>query len=156
MTVQMIAVAGIALAVLGFMLGHLVGRRTSTAGRKYRDVERQLDQVLKEKKLYEDEVMEHFGETARLFNTLTESYRDVHKHLAEGAGELCRGEGPVGLEHLGNERDPAEIPPQLAEVRPPLDYAPKSSPDEKGMLNEEFGLERKPAPGMEKQDPPRT
>ena len=28
-------------------------------------------------------------------------------------------------------------------MQPPLDYAPKTSPDEKGMLNEEFGLERK-------------
>ena len=35
---------------------------------------------------------------------------------------------------------------QLADIQPPLDYAPKSSPNETGMLNEEFGLERvKPA-----------
>lgn len=155
MSLQMMAAASFILALLGTMLGYLIGRRTSTAGQKYREVERKLDQVLQEKKIYEDEVMEHFGETARLFNTLTDNYREVHNHLASGAQELCHGEGPVGLAQLENERDPAEIPPQLAQVQPPLDYAPKSSPDEKGMLNEEFGLERKPAPGTEDQEPPR-
>ncbi|NND69392.1 MAG: YhcB family protein [Halioglobus sp.] len=155
MTLQMMAAASIAVAVLGTILGYIVGRRTSASGQKYREVERKLDQVLQEKKIYEDEVMEHFGETARLFNNLTDNYREVHNHLAAGAGELCRGEGPVGLAQLENERDPAEIPPHLAQVQPPLDYAPKSSPDEKGMLNEEFGIERKPAPGMEDQGPPR-
>ncbi len=154
MNVQMIAIAGAILAV-GIMLGYFIGRRTSPAGQKSREVERKLDQVLQEKKHYEDEVMEHFGETARLLNSLTESYRDVHNHLATGAGELCRGDGPVGLAHLENERDPSEIPPNLAQIQPPLDYAPKSSPDEKGMLNEEFGLERKNEQGAEEQSPPR-
>ena len=39
-------------------------------------------------------------------------------------------------------QDPAEIPANLADIQQPLDYAPKTSPDEKGMLNEEFGLDR--------------
>lgn len=155
MTLQTMAAASFIVAILGTMLGYLIGRRTSTAGQKYREVERKLDQVLQEKKIYEDEVMEHFGETARLFNTLTDNYRAVHNHLASGAGELCRGEGPIGLAQLENERDPAEIPPHLAQVQPPLDYAPKSSPDEKGMLNEEFGLDSKPVHGTEEQELPR-
>jgi uncharacterized membrane-anchored protein YhcB (DUF1043 family) len=130
--------------MLGLLLGLSVGRRTSSAGQKYREVERKLDQVLQDKKLYEDEVVEHFTETAKLLNTLTESYRDVHNHLAHGASNLCQGEGPVALDRLQDSRDPAEIPAHLAQIQPPLDYAPKSSPDEKGMLNEEFGLERGP------------
>ena len=145
-TLSTMAFAAFALAILGIMLGFLVGRRTSTADQKYRDVERKLDQVMQEKALYEDEVMEHFGETAQLLNKLTDSYRDVHNHLAQGAGQLCRGQGPIGLDQIGNRRepDPSEIPQHLAQVQPPLDYAPKTSPDEKGMLNEEFGLERRP------------
>ena len=35
------------------------------------------------------------------------------------------------------------IPADLADIRPPLDYAPKASPEEKGMLNEEFGIDRR-------------
>ena len=135
---------GLALLVLGVVLGHLIGRRTSSQSQKNREVERKLDQVLQDKKTYEDEVAEHFTDTARLLNSLTASYREVHTHLAAGAAELCQG--PVAMAQLEENRDNTEIPAHLADVQAPLDYAPKTSPDEKGMLNETFGLEKeKPA-----------
>ena len=133
---------GVALAILGLLVGWATGRRTSAEAKKYRDIALKLDQVMQDKKAYEDNVVEHFTETAKLLNNLTESYREVHNHLAQGAASLCQGEGPVSLERLESRRDPAEIPAHLAHIQPPLDYAPKHSPDEKGMLNEEFGLER--------------
>ncbi len=145
-TQTFLVAAAAAALVVGLLAGLLLGRRTSPAGQKYREVERKLDQVLQDKKAYEDEVVEHFSDTAKLLNGLTESYRDVHNHLAKGAATLCQGEGPISLERLEGSGDPAEIPAHLAVVQPPLDYAPKTSPDEKGMLNEEFGLERKPTP----------
>jgi uncharacterized membrane-anchored protein YhcB (DUF1043 family) len=138
---------GAALLVLGLGIGLLLGRRTSIADQKHREVERKLDQVLQDKKAYEDEVVEHFSDTARLLNGLTESYRDVHNHLATGAANLCQGLGPVSLDRLENSADNPEIPAHLADIQPPLDYAPKTSPDEKGMLNEEFGLDRNKSGG---------
>jgi uncharacterized membrane-anchored protein YhcB (DUF1043 family) len=144
-----IIAAAIAALVVGLGLGLLVGRRSSPAGRKHREVERKLDQVLQDKKAYEDEVVAHFSDTARLLNNLTESYREVHNHLATGAATLCQDQGPVNLGRLENGRDPAEIPPHLADIQPPLDYAPKTSPDEKGMLNEEFGMDRSKQPKSE-------
>lgn len=141
-----IAVAAATL-IVGLLLGLLLGRRSSPAGQKHREVERKLDQLLQDKKAYEDDVVEHFSDTARLLNNLTESYREVHNHLAAGAATLCQGQGPVELGRPESERDPAEIPAHMAEIQPPLDYAPKSSPDEKGMLNEEFGLDRTKEPG---------
>jgi uncharacterized membrane-anchored protein YhcB (DUF1043 family) len=140
-----VIIAGVALFVVGAGLGVLFGRRSSPAAQRQREAELKLDQVLQDKKAYEDDVVEHFTDTARLLNTLTEQYRDVHNHLAKGASNLCQGRGPVSLERLGDARDESEIPPHLAEVRPPLDYAPKTSPGEKGMLNEEFGIDRKKA-----------
>jgi len=127
----------------GVGLGMLLSQRVSPAGQKRRAAERQLDELLQEKKAYEDEVVEHFTDTARLLNQLTESYRDVHNHLARGASELCRGYSQVALERMDRKVDPAEIPADLADIQPPKDYAPKSSPDDKGMLSEDFGLERK-------------
>ena len=141
-SLEILIAAGAVLLILGLAFGMLLGRRTSTAGQKYREVERKLDEVLQDKKAYEDEVVEHFSDTAKLLNNLTESYRDVHNHLAKGAATLCLGEGPVLLDRLEDGRDSAEIPAHLADIQPPLDYAPKTSPDEKGMLNEEFGLDR--------------
>lgn len=142
LTAPILAAGGVATLIIGLLLGWLVGRRTSAANQKYRDVERKLDQVLQEKKLYEDEVVEHFSDTAKLLNNLTESYRDVHNHLASGAAALCEGQGPVALGRLENGSDGDNAPPNLDHIQPPLDYAPKTSPDEKGMLNEEFGLDR--------------
>lgn len=153
---EVLIAAAIAILLLGLFIGWLVGRRTSATGQKYRDVERKLDQVLQEKKRYEDEVTEHFADTAKMLNNLTTSYRDVHNHLAAGAAALCPGEGPVALGRMETEANSDDIPPQLADVQPPLDYAPKSSPDEKGMLNEEFGLDREPAEAPVEETTPTT
>ena len=142
-SLELLLIAGIAMGLVGLLLGWLVGRRSSPGARKHRALTLKLDQVIQDKKAYEDEVVEHFTETARLLNNLTESYREVHNHLAEGAADLCHGKGPVSLEHIQNRNEPAEIPANLVPIQPPLDYAPKIYPDEKGMLNEEFGLERK-------------
>ncbi|MDH4039260.1 MAG: YhcB family protein [Gammaproteobacteria bacterium] len=142
-SLTIVILAGVALFIVGAGLGVVFGRRTSPAAQRQREAELRLDQVLQDKKAYEDEVVEHFTETATLLNNLTERYRDVHNHLAQGASALCQGRGPVSLEQLDGRRDESEIPPYLADVRPPLDYAPKASPGEKGMLNEEFGIDRR-------------
>jgi uncharacterized membrane-anchored protein YhcB (DUF1043 family) len=137
-----VVVSAVVSLLVGLGLGLLLGRRSSPDSRKYRETERKLDQVIQDKRAYEDEVVEHFSKTAKLLNSLTDSYRDVHNHLASGAATLCQGQGPISLERLQRAGDDAEIPPHLANIQPPLDYAPKTSPEEKGMLNEEFGLER--------------
>ena len=155
-SLTIVIVGAAAGLIIGLGLGLLLGQRTSTAGQKHREVERKLDQVLQDKKAYEDEVVEHFSQTAQLLNQLTGSYRDVHSHLAEGAEKLCMGNGPVALDQLNRNADPAEIPQHLADIQPPLDYAPKTSPDEKGMLNEEFGLDRGRSPEPDAESPPRT
>jgi uncharacterized membrane-anchored protein YhcB (DUF1043 family) len=146
---------GLALLIIGLGLGMLLGRRSSPQSQKNREVERKLDQVLQDKKAYEDEVVEHFTDTAKLLNTLTQSYREVHNQLAKGATELCQGQGPVIVGRLEGNPEEASNSSQLADAQPPLDYAPKTSPDEKGMLNESFGLDREEAPLQEVEEPVR-
>jgi uncharacterized membrane-anchored protein YhcB (DUF1043 family) len=153
-TVQIFA--GLALLIIGLGLGMMLGRRSSPQSQKNREVERKLDQVLQDKKAYEDEVVEHFTDTAKLLNSLTQSYREVHNQLAKGAAELCQGQGPVIAGRLEENPEEANIPSQLADVQAPLDYAPKTSPDEKGMLNESFGLDREEAPAQEVEEPVRA
>ncbi len=138
----------------GVGIGMLLSQRVTPSGQKRRAAERQLDELLQEKKAYEDEVVEHFTDTARLLNQLTESYRDVHNHLARGASELCRGYSQVALEKMERKVDLNDIPADLADIQPPKDYAPKSSPDDKGMLSEDFGLERKQGEGETRTPPP--
>ena len=131
-----------ATLIIGLILGLLLGRRMSPGGQKYRETELKLDQVLQDKKAYEDDVVAHFSDTAQLLNQLTDSYKNVHNHLASGAANLCQGQGPVSLERGDNRPDASEIPAHLADIQAPLDYAPKTSPEQPGMLNETFGLER--------------
>ncbi|MFV0477199.1 MAG: YhcB family protein [Parahaliea sp.] len=143
-SLTVLLISAVVVLIAGLFIGLLIGRRSSEANTKYREAERKLDQVLQDKRAYEDEVVEHFTKTAKLLNNLTDSYRDVHAHLATGAATLCQGQGPVLLDEIRGVGDDAEIPPHLASISQPLDYAPKSSPEEKGMLNEEFGLDRQP------------
>lgn len=141
--------AGIILLLLGLGLGMFLGRRMTPGGTKAVELQQQLEDALQSRKDYEEEVVEHFSDTAKLLGSLTDSYRDVHNHLASGASKLCPGAGPGELEKLESSIAEAEIPPHLTDVQQPLDYAPKTSPDEKGMLNETFGLDR----SEEEEDP---
>lgn len=141
-SLNIVLMGGAALFLVALGLGILLGRAMSPQGQKNRELESQLDQALQDKKAYEDDVVEHFSDTAALLNKLTQSYTDVHNHLAKGATTLCEGQGPVSLEKIDSAESGTAIPGQLADVQAPLDYAPKSSPNEPGMLNEEFGLER--------------
>ena len=70
-------------------------------------------------------------------------YRDVHNHLATGAQELCKDsfDGRPILASLPGADDAQNNGQQLP-THPPLDYAPKSTPYERGTLNEEYGLEK--------------
>lgn len=145
--------SGAALLVIGLIVGLLIGKRTSPAATKQRDMEEQLDTLLQEHKSYQSDVTEHFSQTASLLNNLTTAYRDVHQHLALGAGNLCDTEAPLPLTQIDSATDAQEIPPELSTVQQPLDYAPKSSPDETGMLNEKFGLDKSTVPDSSPQKP---
>ena len=143
---SVLAAALIAL-VVGGGLGALFARKYSFDGRKQRELERSVNKLLQQQKDYQHEVATHFTDTARLLNNLAESYRDVHNHLASGASELCADETGNILRPIpdaGLSQITAGPAPEA--VQPPLDYAPKQSPYATGVLNEEFGLDKKPAP----------
>ena len=144
---EVLVLTGAVAVATGLGLGLLIGRKFSADRQKQRELERHLDRLGQEQKNYQHEVAEHFSDTAKLLRNLAESYRDVHNHLASGAENLCSESHNVPVLNrlpesvLGvSEVDTAEVDP--ATVSAPLDYAPKSSPYETGMLNEEFGLEK--------------
>ncbi len=93
-----------------------------------------------ELKDYQNKVTDHFSTSAHLINRMTESYRDVHEHLATSANELCTDEATrhrlndalLSSQALNRQQSAA-----LAEQ--PKDYAPKTMAD-KGTLSENFGM----------------
>jgi uncharacterized membrane-anchored protein YhcB (DUF1043 family) len=144
-------IAALIALIVGAVLGALLTRRLSSNGRKQRELERNVDRLLQQQKDYQHQVVEHFTDTAKLLNNLADSYRDVHNHLAKGASTLCDDEtgdilppiqeSPIA-QITGGDTGEQESSP----VQPPLDYAPKPSPNTPGVLNEEFGLDKRPGP----------
>ena len=130
--------------LLGGAMGGVVGWYLATNGRGDNkrklilELETQLEQASQSRADYEAEVAEHFSETADLLHKLTDDYRAVYTHLAEGAQQLCGDQVSIAEAALTAPVEDAK--PHLVEVAQPLDYAPKK-PDEQGQLSETFGLD---------------
>lgn len=78
---------------------------------------------------YRRQVTEHFRGTADRVNRLTEDYRDLHTHLAEGAMGLCSpsaSEAPLLTSLSGSG---SRVITSSASLNPPLDYAPPAPDD---------------------------
>ncbi|WP_279246467.1 YhcB family protein [Candidatus Litorirhabdus singularis] len=129
--------------LLGLGVGAFVSRRLSPDTKRQRELERNLERALEQQRNYQLEVSEHFADTGKLLGTLAQSYRNVHNHLAEGADRLTGAEQGPQLTPLPDfSIDNQTATPVTEASQPPLDYAPKISPHEPGMLNEEFGLDK--------------
>ncbi|MCP8687916.1 YhcB family protein [Marinobacterium sedimentorum] len=145
-------IGAVALAV-GGLIGYLLGRSGSDAGQR-QTLNNQLDEAKAELATYKQEVTDHFEKTATLVNQLTNTYKDVHQHLASGAQTLCDDDAAsLALNESMQAKLTAapEAPiPVVTDVvpnveaekvpEPPRDYAAKSS-NEKGTLSEAYGLE---------------
>jgi len=144
------------ITLIGFAAGLIVGmviyRQFRSDEAKVRMLEEQLDSLQREHEAYRDSVHSHFNNTAHLLSSLTESYRDVYKHIATGAQALCPEYISDQLSH--NAQDPVSLTRDSftvagsgtedtsQSVEPPRDYAAKTSPDQKGSLAEDYGLDR--------------
>ena len=76
-------------AVVGVIIGYLASKKMGASLKAQALLQQQIEELQKQQQNYRSEVSDHFVETAQLFNQLTNSYRDVHNHLAEGAQKLA-------------------------------------------------------------------
>lgn len=142
----------VAALVVGGIIGFLFGR-SGAGNSRQAELAEQLETTRNELESYKTDVANHFEKTAELVNNLTNSYQDVHQHLAGGAQNLCQP-GTVDLAltpslkpQLEESTEATTAPEESTEapttnetsVEPPRDYAPKE-PDEEGTLSETFGL----------------
>ncbi len=131
---------------VGLLIGVLVGKKTGAGYKRGQQLESRLASTEAELEAYKQSVQSHFSETAEAFQSLNSSYALLQQKLAGGAQALCgEASGPL-LQAPGSvpEESSADANDMQTELplEPPRDYAPKKSPDEKGMLTEEFGLEK--------------
>lgn len=154
----LLLLVGAGALIVGIVIGKLVASGSSANS----EMAEELKQTQAELEEYKEKVTEHFSKTAELVNNMTESYRDVYRHLADSADQLCGNEQfSLRLESNLNKAAAIEakaeapakpvtspesvqaeaMPDESAEaVETPKDYAPKTEEDKEGTLSEGYGL----------------
>lgn len=144
-SLELVVTVGIAAVIIGAVAGAAIAQRSGSSARSQKQMEEQLDELRQQAEHYQQEVSEHFNETALLLNQLTSSYRDVHNHLAKGAQTLAADSNATQtLKKLGADSDDDKADKAKAagdSLTPPLDYAVKPDADQVGVLDEKFGLD---------------
>ena len=136
---NLIAVA-VVTGVIGFILGAYISRIMSPQEKKSKELESQLKSAEQKLTGYQQEVTEHFAQTAKLVNSLTESYREVHEHLAGDALKLANVDISRQLINENKSNDLlGESTMTQEDFQPPRDWAPKTAGSE-GQLSEGYGL----------------
>ena len=133
-------------SLIGFSIGTAFGAlflsKFTQNAQTTHELEKHLHDKQDEIKHYQQEVRQHFSETAGLLRGLAENYRDVHNHLAQGAEQLCPDPQADLIIKKLPEVDTIEVSQAPESVSPPLDYAPKITRFDKSVLNEEYDLEK--------------
>ena len=142
-SLELVITVAFAMTIIGLVAGYLIALRAAPSQQSQRQLEDNLNEMKQQQENYQHEVSEHFVETADLLNQLTTSYKDVHNHLAKGAQLLAGDNAKETLKTLEGDVEAPVIVNEGDTITPPLDYAPKTAPNEPGMLNEEFGLDKK-------------
>jgi len=80
--------------MLGILIGTVLGFVLSLLFKKLGGGEGsfKVKELKAEHEQYRKKVDDHFVNTAVLFKGLTDQYRDVYRHIASGAGDLCSDE----------------------------------------------------------------
>lgn len=128
----------------GLVLGYLLASKKVTDSSQVNELESRVQELQRNHAIYREEVSEHFNTTAELVQQMTDSYKDVYQHLANGAQGLCSEEVaskllPTSYDNgfglsVGDEHEDG--------MQAPKDYAPKLDPNRAGALAEDFGLDK--------------
>lgn len=128
----------------GLVLGYLIASKKVTDSGKVDELESHVQELQRHHAIYREEVSDHFNTTAELIQQMTDSYKDVYQHLANGAQGLCSEE--VASKLLPTSSD-SGFGLSISEddedgLQAPKDYAPKLDPNRSGALAEDFGLDK--------------
>ena len=128
--------------LVGFGAGWWVAsQRKDKSADIIESLQREVDAAKAAHRAYEQSVTDHFAGTAQLLHRMQDDYRSIYSHIASGAQALCDGELADELA-LKRQQPDFDNFLETSEPAPPRDYAPKKSPDERGQLAEDFGLEK--------------
>jgi uncharacterized membrane-anchored protein YhcB (DUF1043 family) len=118
--------------MLGILIGTVLGFLLSLLFKKLGGGEGavKVKELKAEHEQYRKKVDDHFVNTAVLFKGLTDQYRDVYRHIASGAGDLCSEEAKalqVDMEEtalLAQSTDVVDEQPVDSNKEPTLEEEP--------------------------------
>lgn len=134
------------VALLAFAAGVVLTRHFSPTTRNNTSesiaLQKQLDKSNQQLKRYQQEMSDHFITVSHLTANVTQSYRQIHEHLASSAIRLASPE--IGRQLLKSGGGDLSLHDKdgnplidLEDIQAPRDYAPKVPG---GVLSEEYGL----------------
>ena len=134
----------IIMLLLGGAIGALLYRSFHPDGKRNPELQTKLEAAEKKYSDYQQDVSDHFHETARRVNDLTKHYRDVHDYLASSATKLTNPEMSrefiEGAQRHLPHRDIVED--ETMEIRD--SEAGVETDEEETVATEEFGDRKKP------------
>lgn len=122
--------------IIGGLLSLQLTRSLSASEQKTRSLEARLQDAEESLANYQQEVTEHFAETAQLVNNLTQDYKEVHQHLAGSALKLANVDISRQLLSTNIDNQEGELNVGEEAFQPPKDWAPSE-----GTLSEDYGLD---------------
>ncbi len=106
-----------------------------------RELEQRLHDAESTLQSYQRDVAESFSQTSQHIHNMTQSYRDMHEHLANSALKLATPEISRKILDSANSSlgDSKTSYINAQHIEPPRDWAPKAL-GSKGTLSEDYGL----------------
>lgn len=132
-SIEILVACSIVMFIIGAIIGIAIGR-SWIPPEQQKALETRLSTAKQELDGYQEDVARHFLETSRYVSELTQSYKDLHEHLAKGALNLTSSE--IGRKVLVAGDATQEINLENSKVEAPKDWAPP-----RDTLREDFGLE---------------
>lgn len=129
-------ITAITTFIIGGLLSLLLNRSFSSSEQKTRTLETRVQDAEESLATYQQEVTEHFAETAELVNNLTKNYKEVHEHLAGSALKLANVDISRQLLSTQPDSEGSELTLDEDTFQPPKDWAPSE-----GTLSEGYGLD---------------
>ena len=125
------ALIAVACLAIGAVLGLVYASRLGNSPSRVQELEARIRELKNEQDGYRANVSEHFNTTAELVQQMSDNYREVYRHLALGARDLCSPD-------VAGKLPPPEDGIIIEDA--PKDYAARQGPDQRGALSEEFGI----------------
>ncbi|MGP1609561.1 MAG: YhcB family protein [Burkholderiales bacterium] len=135
----MVWLIGLGCLLTGAVIGAVMFKLLMSDEAKIRALEEQLQTLSEEHESYKSNVHSHFSNSAQLLGKLTESYRDVFLHMAEGARSLCPDyiSSQISLNADSRSLLGQADARSNAPLAPPLDYAARTEPARKPARNKD-------------------